>query len=120
MPKATYKDKALAALIATGTVRAAAAECGLGEATLYRYLKDSEFKAEIRDARRQLFEQTITQLQVVSGAAVAALKESLASGNSSVVIRAASIILANSFKGFEISDILERLEVLENEHKDKN
>lgn len=120
MPKPKNKDKAILALLAKNTVRDAAIDCGLSEETLYRYLRDPDFKAEYRAARRECFEVTIGNIQKAGAEAVETLRKSLESENDSVAVRAAAVILANSFKGSEIGDILERLEALENGNSSTN
>lgn len=119
MPKASNREKAILSLLAKNTVRDAAADCGLSEETLYRYLRDPEFKAEYRAARRECFEVTIGNIQKAGIEAVETLRTSLRSKNKSIAVRSAAIILAHSFKGAEIGDILERLEALENEYQSK-
>ena len=124
MPKETNKEKVLAALIETSSVRDAAKTSGVGEATDYRYLKDKEFLSDYRNARRQTVETAIAQLQSAAGEAVETLKSSLHCENPAIAVRAAQIILDTAIKGLETTDILERLEQIEeNEHQkqtDKN
>lgn len=117
MPKLSNKEKALSSLLATNSVREAAADCGLSEETLYRFLKEPEFKSEYRETRRQMVETSIARIQQASGEAIDTLKRNLTCGNHSVEVRAAAIVLENSLKGVELTDILERLEALENEHQ---
>lgn len=114
MPKTTNKEKALAALLESASIADAAKRCELSQETLYRYLKDKEFVADYRNARRQVVENSITQLQQASGEAVEALRRNLSCTNPQAEIRAAQIILDNALKGVELVDILERLEQIEN------
>lgn len=120
MAKETNKEKALTALLNSSTLSDAAKACGLSEATLYRYLQEKEFKKDYREARRQLVEYSINELQQASGDAVKTLKTNLSCGNPSVEVRAAQIILDNAHKGIELMDVLERLEVLESEFEKQN
>jgi AcrR family transcriptional regulator len=120
MPKETNKEKVLAALIETSSVREAAIKTGISEATIYRYLQDKEFLAEHRNARRQTVESAIAQLQSATSEAVDTLKKNLNCENPAVEIRAAQIILDNAVKGVELIDVIERLEVLEHELENKN
>jgi AcrR family transcriptional regulator len=57
------KKKILEALLACPTVRAAAKVCGVSEMTVYRYLKDPEFKAEYEELKRQTFDEAINFLK---------------------------------------------------------
>jgi len=117
MPKETNKEKVLIALIETSSIREAAKASGIGEATIYRYLQDKEFLAEYRNARRQTIESAIAQMQNAASEAVERLKELQYCENPAVAARCAQIIFENSIKGMETTDILERLEKIEDEHK---
>jgi len=120
MPKETNKEKVLVALIETSSIREASQKTGIGETTIYRYLQDKEFLAEYRNARRQTIETAIAQLQGAAGEAVETLKRNLHSENPAIEIRAAQIILDNAFRGLETTDILTRLEEIENEFEKQN
>ncbi len=117
MPKATNKEKVLIALIETSSIREAAKKSGIGEATIYRYLQDKEFLAEYRNARRQTVESAIAQMQNAASEAVDRLKELQYCENPAVAARCAQIIFENSIKTMETTDILERLEKIEDEHQ---
>jgi AcrR family transcriptional regulator len=116
MPKETNKEKVLIALVETSSVREAAKKSGIGEATIYRYLQGKEFLSEYRNARRQTVETAIAQMQNAASEAVQRLKELQYCENPAVAARCAQIIFENSVKGLETTDILTRLEALENEH----
>ncbi len=115
MPKITNREKVLVALLETPSVRDAAKSSGVSEATIYNFLRDSEFKTAYRNARRQTVETAIAQMQNSASEAVERLKELQYCENPAVAARCAQIIFENSIKGMETLDILERLEVLENE-----
>jgi len=115
--KTANREKALTALLESATIIDAALKCGLNEKTIRRYLEDAEFQKEFRAARRVIFEQNIVRLQSLHAGAVAALERNLTCENPSSEIRAAQIIVECSRKDFETLDILERLEILENEHR---
>jgi AcrR family transcriptional regulator len=117
MPKEANKEKVLISLIETSSIREAAKKSGVGEATIYRYLQDKEFLAEYRNARRQTVESAIAQMQNAAAEAVDRLKELQYCENPAVAARCAQIIFENSVKGMEMTDVLNRLEELENEHK---
>lgn len=117
MPKETNKEKVLIALVETSSIREAAKKSGIGEATIYRYLQDEEFLAEYRNARRQTVETAIAQMQNAASEAVERLKELQYCENPAVAARCAQIIFENSVKGLETTDVLERLEKIENEHQ---
>ncbi len=117
MPKQTNKEKVLIALLETSSIRDAAKTSGICEATIYNYLKDKEFLAEYRNARRQTVESAIAQMQNAASEAVETLKQLQHCENPAVAARCAQIIFENSVKGMETTDILERLEILEDEHQ---
>ena len=120
MAKHTNKEKALTALLECPTIKDAANKCGLSEETLYRYLREADFLSDYRTARRSVMETATTELQKAASEAVETLKRNQACGNPAVEIRAAQIILDNAFKGIETTDILERLEKIEDEHQKQN
>jgi hypothetical protein len=115
--KTANKEKSLAALLESATITEAAKKCGLSEKTLRRYLENAEFQKEFRAARRVIFEQNIVRLQSLHAGAVDALERNLNCENPSVEVRAAQIIIEGNRKDFETTDILLRLEGLENEHR---
>jgi DNA-binding MurR/RpiR family transcriptional regulator len=116
MPKETNKAKVLIALIETSSIREAAKKSGIGEATIYRFLQDKEFLAEYRNARRQTVESAIAQMQNAASEAVERLKELQHCENPAVAARCAQIIFENALRGLETTDILQRLEAIEDEH----
>jgi DNA-binding MurR/RpiR family transcriptional regulator len=114
------KEKVIDALLSTDTIAAAAKKAGVGEATVYRFLRDDTFKNEYRNARRDVVESTVGQIQGVAASAVKALKKNLTCGIPSAEIRAAQIILDTAYKGVEMIDLQMRLEILEAEQQKMN
>jgi DNA-binding MurR/RpiR family transcriptional regulator len=103
-------------LVETSSIREAAKKSGIGEATIYRFLQDKEFLAEYRNARRLTVESAIAQMQNAAGEAVERLKELQHCENPAVAARCAQIIFENALRGLETTDILTRLEILEDEY----
>jgi AcrR family transcriptional regulator len=95
--------KVLAALLNTSSVRDAATESGLSEETLYRYLRDEDFKNEYQQAQRQVVEAAVSALQTASIEAVETLRRNLTCDNPQAEIRAAQLILDNVFGNSENS-----------------
>jgi isopentenyl diphosphate isomerase/L-lactate dehydrogenase-like FMN-dependent dehydrogenase len=62
------KEQAIAALLSQRTTEDAARTIGVGPATLLRWLKEKEFDAAYRAARRAAFSQSIARLQQASSA----------------------------------------------------
>ena len=94
-------EKALAALLNASSVRDAATESGLSEETLYRYLRDEDFRSEYEQAKRQVVEAAISGLQQAAIEAVETLRRNLTCDNPQAEIRAAQLILDNVFGNSE-------------------
>lgn len=109
------QEKALAALLSQPTVPAAARACGSSEATLFRYLRDDNFKAHYRRARAEVVEHAISQLQRDCSVASQALREICASKEApaSARVAAARAILDGAVRGVELQDMAARLEGVE-------
>jgi hypothetical protein len=108
-------EAVIVALLTTRTVRDAARKCALSEPTLYRLLQLPEFKAQYRAARRELVEQTITQLQRDGADAAIALRQIVKDRKTpaSVRVSAARVILEQGIKAIELVDLSERIDKLE-------
>ena len=107
------QERAIAALLSEATVASAAEKAGVGEVTLYRWLKQRHFLAAYREARRQVMEKSVAQMQQGSWAASTTLLKLLGSPSDSVRLRAATEILDQANKGLETLDFEERLRRLE-------
>lgn len=69
--------KALAALLSHGTVEAAAAACGLGKRTLFRYLNDGAFVAELRQRQAAIMGGVVARLTAVAADGIEKLARAL-------------------------------------------
>jgi nitrogen-specific signal transduction histidine kinase len=107
------QDQAIAGLLTAGTHAEAAVAAGISEATLQRWLRDPGFVAAYRQARRQVVEAAVAQLQRATSNAVATLERNLDCKNPSVEVRAAATILERATKAVELVDLAERVEELE-------
>jgi phage terminase small subunit len=107
------QEQAIAALLSEATVASAAERAGISEVTLWRWLKQPEFKAPYREARREVVEKAVAQLQQSSWAASTTLLKLLAAQSESVRLRAAMAILDHANKGLEMIDFEERIAALE-------
>ena len=107
------QEQAIAALLSEATVGTAAEKAGVGEVTLYRWLKLPDFLAAYREARREVVEKAVAQMQQSSWAASATLIRLLGSGSDSIRLQAARTILDQANKGLELIDFEERLAALE-------
>jgi transposase-like protein len=107
------QEAAIAALLSTSVMKDAAAQVGISDVTLWRWLQLPEFEAAYRAARRQVVERAVTELQAATGEAVETLKRNLHCENEAVEVRAASIILEQAVKGVELIELQERVQRLE-------
>ncbi len=109
------QHRLILAMLQHGTIREAARTCGVGEATVFRWLKDAAFVNAYREARRQAVSQAIAALQQNAAEAVGTLRQIVR--DESVVpstrLAAARTILDLALKGIELDDLEIRLEELE-------
>lgn len=114
------QEQAIAALLSADTIKAAAASCGISEVSLWRWMQLPEFQAQYRQARRQVVERAVSELQAATGEAVETLRRNLHCENAAVEIRAAQIIIEQAVKGIELIDLQERLDRLESIMESRN
>lgn len=111
----TKQQKALTALLGSSTVTEAAVACSMSEATLFRFLRDKTFKVHYRQARSEIVDHAITQLQRDCATATRTLREVCEDGSepASARVSAAKAILDGAVKAVELQDTAARLEALE-------
>ena len=109
------RDEAIVALLTHRNVEEAARAVGIGANTLLRWMKQPEFDAAYREAKRFAFSQSIARLQGGLSAAVSTLLKVMLdpSTPAATKVRAASIVLEHAEKTIDIEDIQARLTVLE-------
>ncbi len=109
------KEEAVVALISQRTIEDAARACNIPARTLYRWLKEPEFEAAYRTARRQAYGQSISRQQQGSTAAATTLLKVMVDPASppSTRVRAAEAVLSHAAKAIEIEDIDARVRLLE-------
>ena len=73
----TNQRNALAALLSHGTVEAAAAACGLTKRTLFRYLNDAAFVAELHRRQDAILGGVVARLTTLAGESVDKLARAL-------------------------------------------
>ena len=115
------QEKAIAALISCPTIPEAAVSIGIGEATLFRWLKNPRFKASYRRARHQVVSLAIGHLQTKITKAIDTLLEVAGDKEapSSARVAAARAIVDQSLRAVEIGEIEARIERLENRLKEE-
>ncbi len=117
------QDQAIAALLAASNIPDAAVQAGVGERTLYRWLQDAVFQRAYREARRQVVQHAIVQVQHACEGAVATLRAVMenADAPASARVSAARVVLDTSIKAVELEDIEQRLVALETQlHSEQN
>ena len=111
----TNQRKAIAALLACSSVEEAARHCGLTSRTLYNYLSDTTFKAELRKRQNALVSSVTAALIGLAGESVKALRDILESKSATdaVKCRAALGWLAQMRQSVELVDLADRLDEVE-------
>ena len=109
------REEAIVALLSQRNIDEAARVAGIGVRTLHRWLKEPEFQAAYRKARREAYTQSVARLQQASGAAVSTLLKIMVDPGSppSTRVRAADSVLDHSAKAIELEDIEARVANLE-------
>ena len=105
------KEAAIVALLSQRNIEEAAKSIGVVTNTLLRWMKEPEFDAAYREARRLAFGQSISRLQQASTAAVTTVLKLMVDQNvpASTRLRAADIVLDRTAKAIEIEDIEARV-----------
>ncbi len=73
---ATAEDlELIAALLSSRTIREASVSASVSEATVYRRLRDSAFRKELKEQRLRVYSHALQRLQVAAEGAVDVLEE---------------------------------------------
>ncbi len=109
------KDEAIAALLTQRNIEEAARSIGIAPNTLLRWMKEPEFDAAYREAKRAAFGQSIARLQQGTSAAATTLLKIMIdpAAPASVRVRAADSVLNHAAKAIEIEEIEARVAALE-------
>jgi hypothetical protein len=109
------QEEAIAALLTQRNIDEAAKATGVSPNTLLSWMKNPQFDAAYREARRQAFRQSVARLQQASSAAVTTLLKIMVDPTAphSTRVRAADSVLDHSAKAIEIEDIEARVAELE-------
>src|SRR5688500_814010 len=92
----------LVALLRKPTAKEAAAEGGVTERTVFRWLQDPEFRERYRAARREAVDDALRELQGKALLAVETLARNLTCGNAYAENAAAQMVLTHAIKGVEL------------------
>jgi hypothetical protein len=110
------QEQSITALLVQGSLQAAAEASGINEKTLRRWLRDNAvFQMAYREARRQVVQQAIVQVQQATGEAVETLRQVMqaADAPASAKVSAAKTILETAIKAVELEDLEARIVALE-------
>src|SRR6266849_686486 len=109
------QDQAIAALLACPSILDAARQSGVAEVTLYRWQKLEVFECAYREARRQVVQQAIVQVQAACSEAVATLRAIMkdSAAPASARVSAAKTVLDTAIKAVELEDLEARIAALE-------
>jgi AcrR family transcriptional regulator len=112
-PKLTPRQRRTLPFLLSQPVERACAEAGISKQTVYRWLKDNDFKDELERLRNETFESSLQRIKGVVGLAVDKLIELLEAPKADVRARAAENLLEYAFKMKLQEDIEQRLALLE-------
>jgi transposase-like protein len=109
------QEGAIVALLSQRNIEDAARIAGITPRTLYRWLKEPEFDAAYRAAKRAAFGQAVARLQQGASAAATTLLKTMIEPNTpaSVRVRAAECVMNHAMKAIELEDIEARVAELE-------
>jgi transposase-like protein len=115
------KEDAILALLSNRSIEEAARAVGVAEKTLRRWMREPDFDAAYRPAKRVTFGQGIARLHFLSSAAVSTLGKVMLDPTTPppTKVRAADSILNHTIKAIEEEDIEARVAVLEQTAEEK-
>jgi ACT domain-containing protein len=116
MTKKTNQEAALVALLNSKSIAEAARKSGISLRTLHRYLEEPDFQREYRKARSAIVENAVGRIQSMVSDAADTLHRNLSCEIPAAEVRTAQIIIDTALRGREQTEIIERLEALENEN----
>jgi hypothetical protein len=107
-------EDAVAALLTQRSIEEAARSVGISTRTMLRWMKEPEFDAAYRAAKRAAYGQAIARLQQAMPLAVQMMLKVLMAPDTpaSVRVRAAEVIANHSHKAIEIEDVEARVTAL--------
>lgn len=89
-PLTIRHQRAIAAMVSTSTLEAAAKTAGLSRRTLHRYCEDPEFREAVQEANRLAYEEALYRAHAAAGTAISALTSILESRQSKASDRVAA------------------------------
>ena len=109
------REQAIAALLAAPTLAEAAAQAGVSEVTIRRWLKQPEFAERFKNAREDVLKGITTRLRNAAAKAVTTLENVAgdAAQPGGARVSASRAILDMNYKAHELEDLADRLSELE-------
>jgi len=109
------QEKVLALLISQPNIPTVAKIAGIGERSIYRWMKQEDFATAYRDTRTETVRQALGQIQAAMGAAVGTLLEIMTDPGASAPSRVASArtLIENAIRAVELEEIERRLSIIE-------
>lgn len=109
------QSKAIAALMSSRNVAAAAKSAGVGLRTLHRWLDSPAFVAELKAAESSAIDQAVRRLAELSGAAIDTLSSAMVDADATpgARVQAANVALSQLLRLKELADLEARITALE-------
>ena len=107
------QETAIAALLTCDTVTEAARDCGVSEATLYRWLNEAEFADRYAGARQAILWSAICDVQAAAREAVETMRRLMRCGTPAVELRAATSVLDTALRTLTVQELEDRVAHLE-------
>ena len=107
------QQKALAILVSMPTVEKAAVKIGVNPKTVWAWLKNPEFRAELDRLRTGVVTDAIDRIKASAVAAVGALQLEMAQGKGASRVSAAKTLLDYVLGLRELDDVTDRLKRVE-------
>ena len=101
------QEEAIVALLTQRNIDEAAKAVGIAPNTLLKWMKQPEFDAAYREARRAAFRQSVARLQQGASAAATTMLKTMIDANTpaSTRLRAAECVMNHATKAIELEDI---------------
>lgn len=108
-------EQVISALLTSDTQKEASAKAGISDRTLRKYLSNPAFNNEYQRRKRKVLDDATRQIQTCLKTAINALKEIVTNKDSSdgAKISASRALLEYGLRFTDITDIMSRLEALE-------
>lgn len=116
----TSKEKALAALLTSTTRKEAAEKAGISYRTIRAYLQDAEFAAEYQQRKGEIVDDAARRLTNAMQKAIEVLENATGGKRvSAAALKASKLVLEYSARFITISDIMARLDAMEEQEKQR-